>query len=94
MGFYIVKGSVNRDYTTGVGQIMATTPLSRPAYMFGKWLSNFAVLGITILIVMVEGIVMNLLAGTAGFDLAALAAPLVIHRPAVHGTGRRHRGAV
>lgn len=77
VGFYIVKGSVNRDYTTGVGQIMATTPLSRPLYMLGKWLSNFAVIGITILIVLLEGIVMNLLAGTRGFDLAALAAPLV-----------------
>lgn len=78
VGFYIVKGAVNRDYTTGVGQIMATTPLSRPAYMFGKWLSNFAVVGIAILIVLLEGIVMNLLAGTAGFNLAALAAPLVL----------------
>ena len=78
VGFYIVKGSVSRDYETGVGQIMATTPLNRPLYMLGKWLSNFAVLGIMILIVLVEGIVMNLLADTAGFDLWALAAPLLL----------------
>ncbi len=78
VGFYIVKGSVNRDYTTGVGQIMATTPLNRPMYMLGKWLSNFAILGLTILILLLEGIVMNLLAGVARFDLAALAAPLLI----------------
>jgi hypothetical protein len=77
VGFYLVKGSVSRDYTTGVGQIMATTPLSRPLYMLGKWLSNFAVLGITVLIVLLEGIVMNLLADSAGFDLLTLAAPLV-----------------
>jgi len=78
VGFYIVKGSVSRDYETGVGQIMATTPLNRPLYMLGKWLSNFAVLGITILIILLEGIVMNLLADPAGFDLWALAAPLVL----------------
>jgi hypothetical protein len=78
VGFYIVKGSVNRDYTTGVGQIMATTPLSRPLYMLGKWLSNFAVVGVTILIVMLEGVVMTLLAGAQGFNLVTLAAPLVI----------------
>lgn len=78
MGFYLVKGSVSRDYTTGVGQIMATTPLSRPAYMFGKWLSNCAVLGIMILIVLVEGIVLNLLADPAGFNLLTLATPLVL----------------
>jgi hypothetical protein len=78
VGFYLIKGSVSRDYTTGVGQIMATTPLSRPLYLLGKWLSNFAVLGIMILIVLLEGIVMNLLADPAGFDLLALAAPLVV----------------
>ena len=77
MGFYLVKGSVNRDYITGVGQIMATTPLNRLSYLLGKWLSNFAVLGIAILILMIEGIVMTLLAGARGFDLWALAAPLV-----------------
>jgi len=43
-GFYLVKGSVARDRETGVGQIMATTPLTRPLYLLGKWLSNFAVL--------------------------------------------------
>ena len=78
VGFYLIKGSVSRDYTTGVGQIMATTPLSRPLYMLGKWLSNFAVMGIMILIVLLEGIVMNLLADPAGFDLLTLAAPIVL----------------
>jgi hypothetical protein len=74
-GFYLIKGSVARDYDTGVGHIMATTPLTRPLYMLGKWLSNFAVLGV--LILMAAGILMNLLSGTP-LDLWALLAPLVI----------------
>jgi hypothetical protein len=78
VGFYIVKGSVSRDYITGVGQIMATTPLSRPLYMLGKWLSNFAVLGIAIFILVLEGILMNLVLGSESFNLLALAAPLVV----------------
>ena len=78
VGFYIVKGSVDRDYTTGVGQIMATTPLSRQLYMLGKWLSNFAVLGITIIILVLAGIIMNLLFSTEGLDLLALISPLVL----------------
>jgi hypothetical protein len=78
VGFYIVKGSVSRDYSTGVGQIMATTPLSRPLYMLGKWLSNFAVLAIAVLILVLEGILMNLLLGRGSFNLLALAAPLVV----------------
>jgi hypothetical protein len=28
-GFYVIRGSVQRDYETGVGQIIATTPLNR-----------------------------------------------------------------
>jgi len=76
-GFYLVKGSVSRDYETGVGQIIATTPLTRPLYTLGKWLSNFAVLGVMVLTLLVVGIIMNLLAGTADFDLWALAAPLL-----------------
>jgi hypothetical protein len=78
VGFYIVKGSVSRDYSTGVGQIMATTPLSRPLYLLGKWLSNFAVLAIAVFILVLEGILMNLVLGRGSFNLLALAAPLVI----------------
>lgn len=78
IGFYLVKGSVGRDYETGVGQIMATTPLTRPLYALGKWLSNFAILSLMILILMAAGILMNLLVGTAVFDLWALVAPLLM----------------
>jgi hypothetical protein len=78
VGFYIVKGSVARDYATGVGQIMATTPMSRLVYMLGKWLSNYAVLGITIVIVALAGIVMNLLFGSGDLDIVALVGPLVL----------------
>lgn len=59
-GFYLIKGSINRDYESGVGQIMATTPLKRPLYMLGKWLSNFAVLGIMVLILAAVAVVMQL----------------------------------
>ena len=76
VGFYLVKGSVSRDYGTGVGQIMATTALSRPLYTLGKWISNFAVLAIMILLLLGEGVIMNLRAG-ASFDLWALSAPLL-----------------
>jgi len=76
-GFYLVKGSVSRDYETGVGQIIATTPLSRPLYALGKWLSNFAVLSVMILILMAAGIAMNLLVGKAPLDWWALVSPLL-----------------
>jgi hypothetical protein len=43
-GFYVVKNAVERDRRTGVGQILATTPLSKPLYALGKAASNLAVL--------------------------------------------------
>jgi hypothetical protein len=62
-GFYLVKGSVARDKETGVGQIMATTPMTRPAYMLGKWFSNFAVLMTMVVILAVFGLVIQALSG-------------------------------
>jgi hypothetical protein len=76
-GFYVVKGSVARDYDTGVGQIMATTPLNRVQYMLGKWLSNLAVLSIMLLILLVVGAVMVLFSG-APLEPWKLASPLLI----------------
>jgi hypothetical protein len=51
VGFYLVRNAVARDRQTGVGEIIATTPISKPAYVLGKWLSNLGVL-VSILAVM------------------------------------------
>ena len=40
VSFYLIKNAIERDFTTGVGQIIATTPLSKLQYTFGKMLSN------------------------------------------------------
>src|SRR5512137_2226874 len=47
-GFYLVKNTLERDRRTGVGEIIATTPISKAMYTFGKWLSNLAVFGAVI----------------------------------------------
>jgi hypothetical protein len=62
-GFYLVKGSVARDRETGVGQIMATTPLTRPLYLIGKWLSNFAVLMSMVAVLALGAVVIQFLQG-------------------------------
>ena len=58
-GFFLVKNAIARDYDTGVGQIMATTPISRPMYVLGKWLSNVVVLNGMVLILMLAAIAMQ-----------------------------------
>src|SRR5215207_4935936 len=77
-GFYLVKGSVARDRETGVGQIMATTPLSRPFYMLGKWISNFAVLMMTVVILVIFGLLIQLINGeSTQLNLGAYLSPFV-----------------
>ena len=77
-GFYLVKGSVARDRETGVGQIMATTPITRLVYVFGKWTSNFSVLVAMNLILALAAIGIQLLAGeNRQIDLYALFAPFL-----------------
>jgi hypothetical protein len=84
-GFYLVKGSIARDYETGVGQIIATTPLARPHYMLGKWLSNLAVLVVMLAILAGAGVVMQLIQREdPRIDLWALLSPfLFIGLPAL-----------
>src|SRR5512134_2989724 len=77
-GFYLVKGSVARDRETGVGQIMATTPLTRPLYTFGKWASNFSVLVAMNLVLALAGIGIQFIAGeNRQLDLYAMLAPFL-----------------
>jgi hypothetical protein len=75
-GFYLVKGSLARDRVTGVGQIMATTPLTRPLYTLGKWLSNFTLLISMLSVLALVGIALQFYAGESNqFDMAVLLAP-------------------
>ncbi|QBD74862.1 hypothetical protein EPA93_02170 [Ktedonosporobacter rubrisoli] len=84
-GFYVVKNTIERDQLTGVGQIIATTPLSKPMYTLGKMLSNFAVLatlvGVTAL---AAGIIQLIRAEDMHLDLWTLLNPfLLLTLPAI-----------
>jgi hypothetical protein len=58
-GFYLVKNAIQRDIQTGVGQILATTTLSKPLYTIGKTISNFAVLSVMVAIMGIAAGVMQ-----------------------------------
>ncbi len=77
-GFYLVKGSINHDRKTGVGQIMAATPMTRVTYILGKWASNFFVLTILNLILVIIGIMIQFLVGeSAQLNLFTIFAPFL-----------------
>ena len=77
IGFYLVSDCIKRDIRTGVGQIIATTPVSRAAYLIGKWISNFVVLAVLVLILAVSAAIMVLLQSETALDPGALLMPFL-----------------
>jgi len=77
-GFYLVKNSISRDRNTGVGQVLAATPLRSLTYVISKFISNFAVLTLMMVMLAAAAVVMQLLSHVEdGFNLWALLAPFL-----------------
>lgn len=76
-GYFLVKNTIERDRLSRVGQIVATTPISKPAYILGKWLSNLATLTAMLVVFNLMALVMQLVrAEVLHIDLWALSAPI------------------
>jgi hypothetical protein len=78
-GGWLVRGTIARDRATGVGEIFATTPLTRPAYLVGKWLSQFVYLSSLALVLAPLSVYMLLRNAEApGLDLVRLWLPMLL----------------
>src|SRR5258705_9141745 len=78
-GFFLVKNAIARDRATGVGQILATTPIGKPLYTLGKAGSNFAVLATMTRLPALGALGMHVLRGEGSrIDVVALFAAFVI----------------
>jgi hypothetical protein len=78
-GFYLVKNTIDRDERTGVGQIIASTPITRPQYLLGKWCSNFTVLAFLVIILALAAILMQAIQQEAArIEIWTLIAPLLL----------------
>lgn len=78
-GFYIVKNTVARDIQTGVGQVLATTRMTRLQYAFGKVLSNLAVLMSIVMVLVLAALLMRFTGGVGDSpQLAELLVPFVL----------------
>jgi hypothetical protein len=84
-GFYVVKNTIERDRSTRVGEILASTPMSKTTYVMGKAISNFVVLAAMVVILPISGIIMQLWHGEdSHVELWKLFAPfLLIALPAM-----------
>jgi hypothetical protein len=62
-GFYLISNSITRDSRTGVGSLIATTPVGSATYLAGKFFGNAIYLGIVVTGFMVACMGMHLLRG-------------------------------
>ncbi|EOM74525.1 hypothetical protein DW322_04970 [Rhodococcus rhodnii] len=78
-GFYVVRGRIARDISTGVGEMLSASPLRTPMYLVGKYLSNLMVLAAMAAALALIAPVMQLLRGeSTSLDLTTLWLPLVL----------------
>ena len=63
IGFYLVKGSIERDRRTGVGQVLAATRMSSFAYLCARTLGNVAVFATQAVMVALAALIQQQLLG-------------------------------
>lgn len=78
IGFFLIRSGVEYDSQTGVGQIIATTPLRKLTYILGKMLSNLAVLASVCVVLLFATAAMQLLRGeSTQLDVWQLVSPFI-----------------
>ncbi|KWT60554.1 hypothetical protein ADL21_18720 [Streptomyces albus subsp. albus] len=78
-GFYVVRNALAKDERSGVGRLLATTPLRTTGYFAGKLLSNVLVLVSMLGVLAVTAVVMQLARGESyRIDPVALLKPFVL----------------
>jgi ABC-type transport system involved in multi-copper enzyme maturation permease subunit len=78
VGFYFVAGSVRRDRESGVGAILAATPLTKTAYLAGKFASHLAYLTVIVLLAEAAGLVAFVRFGVGSFSLLGYFGPTLL----------------
>ncbi|MFG1994416.1 hypothetical protein ACGFJ7_31030 [Actinoplanes sp. NPDC048988] len=78
-GFYVIRTAVARDRQTGVGELLAATPMRTVDYLIGKFLSNFLVLASMAAALAVAALAMQLARGESrAVDVVALLTPFLL----------------
>ncbi|MER7672929.1 ABC transporter permease subunit [Kitasatospora sp. NPDC096128] len=78
-GFGIARGAIGRDERSGVGRLLAATPLSRAGYLAGKFVGNLLLFGSMLLALAGTALAVQLLKGDSGrVDAVRLLLPYVL----------------
>jgi hypothetical protein len=68
-GFYLARGRMGEDVRSGIGAVLAATPLGSGVFLLGRWLGNVAYLCGLLLIFLVTMLVLHLLRGEGPIQL-------------------------
>ncbi|MFF7990397.1 hypothetical protein ACFZDG_11470 [Kitasatospora xanthocidica] len=78
-GFGVARGAIPRDERSGVGRVLAATPMSRIAYLAGKFGSNLLLFGSMLLALAGTALAVQLVKGDSGrLDVVRLLLPYVL----------------
>ena len=79
LGFYLVRGTVLRDFDTRVWQLLVATPMTRRGYLVAKWGSHMAVFSCVIAVGLAVGVLAQWVRGEdRAFDLVELVKPVLV----------------
>jgi hypothetical protein len=78
-GFYLVRGTVVRDFETRVWQLLVATPMTRAGFLLAKWASHMVVFATIMAAGLVVGLVAQYVrAEDRAIDLLELAKPTLL----------------
>ncbi|GIL31040.1 hypothetical protein NUM_62940 [Actinocatenispora comari] len=78
-GFFVVRGGIARDERTGVGRLLAATPLRTTGYLLGKLLSNVMVLASMLGVLVVTAVALQQIRGESrAMDPVGLLLPYLV----------------
>jgi len=79
IGFYLVRGTLVRDFDTRVWQLLVATLMTRRGYLLAKWASHMAVFTLIMIVGLAVGAVAQWVrAEDRAFDLIELAKPVFV----------------
>lgn len=85
IGFYVVRGTLTRDFETRIWQLLVATPMTRAGYLLAKWLSHLVVFACMVIPALLVGLAAQMVrAENTSIDLIELFKPaLVLTLPAL-----------
>ncbi|MBW8366970.1 MAG: hypothetical protein K0M70_03825 [Arenimonas sp.] len=79
LGFYLVRGTLVRDFDSRVWQLLVATPMTRAGYLLAKWASHMVVFFVVLAVGLAVGVVAQWVrAEDRALDLVQMVKPVLV----------------